>query len=253
MMVMMTVNVAEKVTMSVSMGMKRMNSVLWGGSAARCMSVFGTSGATTPVAREAMTAESQKMPPVGSSSPSMFPRELPTFAYTPPPYVGPSPEEALAARKSFLSPCLFHHFKEPVMITHGRMQYLFDHTGRRFLDCFAGIVTVSAGHCHPEINAAVDAQNAQLQHTTTIYLNPEVAMYGKEMAAKMPGDLKVCYFVNSGSEANDLAVLMARLYTGNFEVIALRNCYHGTSQGTMGLTAHSTWKYNTQKIIKNII
>ena len=65
-------------------------------------------------------------------------------------------------------------------------------------------------------------------------------MYGKELAAKMPGDLKVCYFVNSGSEANDLAVLMARLYTGNFDMVALRNCYHGTSMGTMGLTAHST-------------
>lgn len=195
------------------------------------------------VAREVMT-ESQKVPPIASSS-LLFPRSLPAFAYTPPAYVGPSREEALAARKSFLSPCLFHHFKEPVMITHGRMQYLFDHTGKRYLDCFAGIVTVSAGHCHKEVNAAVDAQNAQLQHTTTIYLNPEVAMYGKEMAAKMPGDLKVCYFVNSGSEANDLAILMARLYTGNFDIIALRNCYHGASQGTMGLTAHSTWKYNT--------
>ena len=131
------------------------------------------------------------------------------------------------------------------MITEGQMQYLYDHTGRRYLDCFAGIVTVSVGHCHPEVNRAVIAQNERLQHTTTIYLHPEVAMYGQEMAAKMPGDLKVCYFVNSGSEANDLAVLMARLYTGNYDMIALRNCYHGTSMGTMGLTAHSTWKYNT--------
>jgi alanine-glyoxylate transaminase / (R)-3-amino-2-methylpropionate-pyruvate transaminase len=58
----------------------------------------------------------------------------------------------------------------------------------------------------------------------------------------MPGNLKVCYFVNSGSEANELALLMARLYTGNHEVIALRNAYHGGSHSTMGLTAHSTWK-----------
>ena len=60
----------------------------------------------------------------------------------------------------------------------------------------------------------------------------------------MPGDLKVCYFVNSGSEANDLALLMARAYTGNFDVIALRNGYHGGNMSAMGLTSHSTWKFN---------
>ena len=179
------------------------------------------------------------------SIPMEFPRALPEFAHTPAKYTGPSPEESMAKRSKFLAPCLFHHFKKPVMITEGRMQYLYDHTGRRYLDCFAGIVTVSVGHCHPEVNAAVAAQNESLQHTTTIYLHPEVAAYGEEMAARMPGDLKVCYFVNSGSEANDLAVLMARLYSGNFDMIGLRNCYHGTSMGTMGLTAHSTWKYNT--------
>ncbi len=64
------------------------------------------------------------------------------------------------------------------------------------------------------------------------------------LAEKMPGDLSVCYFVNSGSEANDLALLMARMYTGNYDVIALRNAYHGGIASTMGLTAHSTWKYN---------
>jgi alanine-glyoxylate transaminase/(R)-3-amino-2-methylpropionate-pyruvate transaminase len=64
------------------------------------------------------------------------------------------------------------------------------------------------------------------------------------LADKMPGDLSVCYFVNSGSEANDLAMLMARLYTGNYDIIALRNAYHGGSPASMGLTAHSTWKYN---------
>jgi alanine-glyoxylate transaminase/(R)-3-amino-2-methylpropionate-pyruvate transaminase len=60
----------------------------------------------------------------------------------------------------------------------------------------------------------------------------------------MPGDLKVCYFVNSGSEANDLALLMARLYTGNYDMIALRNAYHGGNASGMGLTAHSNWKFN---------
>jgi alanine-glyoxylate transaminase/(R)-3-amino-2-methylpropionate-pyruvate transaminase len=83
-----------------------------------------------------------------------------------------------------------------------------------------------------------------LQHSTTIYLQPNIVEYARDLASKMPGDLKVCYFVNSGSEANDLALLMARAYTGNYDVIALRNAYHGGSAITMGLTAHRTWKFN---------
>jgi alanine-glyoxylate transaminase/(R)-3-amino-2-methylpropionate-pyruvate transaminase len=84
-----------------------------------------------------------------------------------------------------------------------------------------------------------------LQHSTTIYLNNNIAEYAKALAARMPPQLSVCYFVNSGSEANDLALLMARLYTNNYDVVALRNAYHGGSNATMGLTAHSTWKYPT--------
>jgi alanine-glyoxylate transaminase/(R)-3-amino-2-methylpropionate-pyruvate transaminase len=107
-----------------------------------------------------------------------------------------------------------------------------------------GIVTVSVGHCHPHVVEAARRQNETLQHSTTIYLHPNIAEYAEQLAAKMPGDLKVCYFVNSGSEANDLALLMARAFTGNFDVIALRNGYHGGNMSTMGLTAHSTWKFN---------
>jgi alanine-glyoxylate transaminase/(R)-3-amino-2-methylpropionate-pyruvate transaminase len=130
------------------------------------------------------------------------------------------------------------------MIVEGRMQYLYDQTGRRYLDAFGGIVTVSVGHCHPHVAAAANRQNEALQHTTTIYLHPNISEYAAALAAKMPGDLDVCYFVNSGSEANDLALLMARAFTGNYDVIALRNGYHGGNQSAMGLTSHHTWKYN---------
>ena len=169
---------------------------------------------------------------------------LPPFDYTPMPYNGPSPDEILALRKEFVNPAIFHYYKKPICIVEGKAQYLFDETGRRYLDGFGGIVTVSVGHCHPEVVKAANLQNETIQHTTTIYLNPGIALYAKELAAKMPGDLKVCYFVNSGSEANDLAVLMARAYTGNYDVMALRNAYHGGSPGTMGLTSHHTWKFN---------
>lgn len=128
------------------------------------------------------------------------------------------------------------------MIVEGKMQYLFDERGQRFLDAFAGIVTVSVGHCHPHVVEAVNKQSELLQHTTTIYLNNQVAEYASELAAKMPGNLKVVYFVNSGSEANDLAMIMSRVYTGNWDIIGLRNAYHGMSIGTMGTCGQHTWK-----------
>ncbi len=169
---------------------------------------------------------------------------LPPYDYIPKPYEGPSPDEILALRKEFVNPAIFHYYKKPITIVEGKGQYLYDETGRRYLDGFGGIVTVSVGHCHPEVLAAATLQNETINHTTTIYLNPQIALYAKELAAKMPSNLKVCYFVNSGSEANDLAVLMARASTGNYDLIALRNAYHGGSPGTMALTSHHTWKFN---------
>ncbi len=170
--------------------------------------------------------------------------QLPPTNHRPRTYEGPGIAEVAALRKRYLSPALLTYYKEPIMIVEGSMQYVYDETGRRYLDGFGGIVTVSVGHSHPYVLEKAREQLDVLQHTTTIYYHPTIAAYGKMLADKMPGDLSVCYFVNSGSEANDLAMLMARLYTGNYDLIALRNAYHGGSASTMGLTAHSTWKYN---------
>jgi alanine-glyoxylate transaminase/(R)-3-amino-2-methylpropionate-pyruvate transaminase len=170
---------------------------------------------------------------------------LPPTPHTPAPYTGPSAAAVLAQRKQFLNPGLFLYYKQPIMIVEGKMQYVWDDTGKRYLDGLGGIVTVSVGHCHPHVLQAINAQNATLQHSTTIYLNPNIGAFAEKLASKFPGELKVCYFVNSGSEANDLALLMARLYTGNYDAIALRNAYHGGNSSGMGLTAHSNWKFNT--------
>ena len=159
-------------------------------------------------------------------------------------YVGPSAEEVLALRKAYMNPGIFLYYKKPLMLVEGAMQYVWDDAGKRYLDGLGGIVTVSVGHCHPHVVAAANKQNEIYQHSTTIYLHPHVAQYAEKLAGKMPGDLKACYFVNSGSEANDLALLMARAYTQNYDVIALRNAYHGGNASGMGVTAHSTWKYN---------
>jgi alanine-glyoxylate transaminase / (R)-3-amino-2-methylpropionate-pyruvate transaminase len=170
--------------------------------------------------------------------------QLPPFDHQPQPYSGPSAEEVMRLRKEFLNPGIFLYYKKPLMIVEGKMQYVWDDTGKRYLDALGGIVTVSVGHCHPYVVEATRKQNELLQHSTTIYLQPKIAEYAEALASKMPGDLKVCYFVNSGSEANDLALLMARAYTGNYDMIALRNAYHGGNAAGMGLTAHSTWKFN---------
>lgn len=170
--------------------------------------------------------------------------QLPPFDHKPQPYTGPSYEQTLATRKQYLNPALFLYYKKPLMVVEGNMQYVWDETGRRYLDAFGGIVTVSVGHCHPKVNKAAIDQINRISHTTTIYLNNQIAEYAEKLASKMPGNLKCVYFVNSGSEANDLAMLMARLYTGNYDLIALRNCYHGGVASVMGLTSHSTWKFN---------
>ena len=168
---------------------------------------------------------------------------MPATNYKPKPYTGPSREELIAMRKQFTNPAVFTLYKEPLLIVEGHMQWLFDETGRRYLDFLAGIVTVGCGHCHPKITARIKEQADTLQHATTIYLNPNVALLAKKLASKMPKGLDVTYFVNSGTEANDLAISMARLKTGNNDVIAVRNGYHGNSPNAQGLTSLSTWKF----------
>ncbi|XP_057808270.1 alanine--glyoxylate aminotransferase 2 homolog 3, mitochondrial-like [Salvia miltiorrhiza] len=170
--------------------------------------------------------------------------KIPPFDYTPPPYSGPTAAEILAKRKEFLSPSMFPFYTKPVNIVHGKMQYLFDEKGRRYLDGFGGIATVCCGHCHPDVVKAIIDQTNNLQHSTILYLNHAIADFAEALASKLPGDLKVVFFTNSGTEANELAMMMARLYTGSHDIVSLRNAYHGNAAGTMGATAQSNWKFN---------
>ncbi|HEY2412895.1 MAG TPA: aspartate aminotransferase family protein [Pirellulaceae bacterium] len=180
---------------------------------------------------------------------------LPVCEHVPEPYDGPTKAEVLALRKQYLTPGLITYYRDPLLIVEGKMQYVWDETGKRYLDAFAGIVTVSVGHCHPYVVEKVREQVGKLQHTTTIYLHPTIGLFGKKLAEKMPAEseLSVSYFTNSGSEANEVAVLMSREFTGRSEIISLRNGYHGGTQGTMALTAHGTWKFpsNPPSAVKN--
>eukprot|EP00123_Amoebidium_parasiticum_P016150 comp23309_c0_seq1/m.38301 comp23309_c0_seq1/g.38301 ORF comp23309_c0_seq1/g.38301 comp23309_c0_seq1/m.38301 type:complete len:512 (-) comp23309_c0_seq1:15-1550(-) len=168
---------------------------------------------------------------------------MPPCDFQPGKYAGPSYEDVLKIRQENMNPALFTYYKEPLLIHQGHMQWLWDHKGRRYLDMFGGIVTVSVGHCHPKINKAVQEQQSRLWHTTNIYLHPKVHEYASRLTATLPSSLNTVYFVNSGSEANDLALHMARLHTGNYDVISLRNGYHGANMSTAALTAVGTWRY----------
>uniref|UniRef100_A0A0K0CVE5 Alanine--glyoxylate aminotransferase 2, mitochondrial n=1 Tax=Angiostrongylus cantonensis TaxID=6313 RepID=A0A0K0CVE5_ANGCA len=144
--------------------------------------------------------------------------------------------------KSFIPKSTVVYYKQPLLITKGEMQFLYDADGKKYLDMFAGIVTVSVGHCHPKVNAALKAQLDKLWHTTSIYYTEPVLEYAEKLTAKFPKHLKVCFFVNSGSEANDLAFALARVHTGRFDVLSMRNGYHGMTQTVLGATNIGTWK-----------
>jgi len=168
---------------------------------------------------------------------------MPATNHVPRTYTGPSRAEVLAMRQQFANPAIFTLYKEPLMIVEGHMQWLWDETGKRYLDCLAGIVTVGIGHSHPKYVKRVTEQMSTLGHATTIYLHPNFALLAKKLASKMPKGMDVTYFTNSGTEANELAVAMARLATGNSDVITLRHAYHGNSPAAMALTGLNTWKF----------
>ncbi len=148
-------------------------------------------------------------------------------------------------RRTYLTPGLVTYYKDPLLIVQGHMQYVYDETGKRYLDAYAGIVTVSVGHCHPTIVEKVREQVGKLQHTTTIYMHPTIGQLGKKLVEKLPQGVDRVYFTNSGSEANEAAILAAREFTGRRDVIALRNGYHGGTSTPMSLTAHGTWRFAT--------
>ena len=151
-------------------------------------------------------------------------------------------ERTAARRERFLSPSLktFTAFAKPLLLERGQGQYLWDHDGKRYLDCLAQNLCISVGYNDPRINAAVAAQMGQLQHVTTMYYHPVPGQFAEELVATLPaGHDWVVHFVNSGAEAIDLAVLAARTFTGNFEMLARRNSYHGMHFGTMAASGLS--------------
>ena len=151
-------------------------------------------------------------------------------------------QAVVGRRERFLAPSLrtFAAYDEPIVWRRGSGQYLWDNQGRRYLDCMAQNVCVSVGHAHPGVLAAVREQMDELPHVTTAYHHPQPGHFAEELIQTLPeGRDWVVHFVNSGSEAIDLAVLVARAFTRNFEVLTLRDAYHGMHFGAMTATGLS--------------
>lgn len=144
--------------------------------------------------------------------------------------------------RHLMPPTMVPFYRKPLLVVRGSMQYLWDSDGNKYVDMFGGIVTVSVGHCHPKVNAALKEQLDKLWHTTCIYYTEPMFDYAKQLTETLPEHLKVCFFVNSGSEANDLALTLARLHTGRFDLLTMRNGYHGLTQMVQGATNLGTWK-----------
>ena len=152
-------------------------------------------------------------------------------------------QEILLAQKEFIFPAVFHYFKEPLVVSHAKDQYVWDADGNQYLDFFGGIVTVSVGHCNEEVNSKVHEQIDKLEHVSTVFANEPQVKLAQKLASITPGGtLRKSFFTNSGTEANETAILAARCFTGSTEIIALRHSYHGRSSAMMGLTGQATWK-----------
>jgi 4-aminobutyrate aminotransferase-like enzyme/Ser/Thr protein kinase RdoA (MazF antagonist) len=140
-----------------------------------------------------------------------------------PPPDGPA-EETLARRQKLLGGNLSVSYRQPLKIVHGWRQHLYDQTGRAYLDVYNNVPLV--GHSHPRVVRAAQEQLALL-NTNTRYLHENIVRYAERLTSLLPAPLRVCYFVNSGSEANELALRLARACTGGEDVIVLEHAYHG--------------------------
>jgi alanine-glyoxylate transaminase/(R)-3-amino-2-methylpropionate-pyruvate transaminase len=158
----------------------------------------------------------------------------------------------IASRKRFLSPSLATasiYPDDPLLLVRGEGQYVFDEAGKRYLDCTAQNLCISIGFCHPVTMAMAGEQMHRLPHTTTLFHSEHPIRYAQELVARMPAGADwVVHLVNSGAEAIDLAYMMARVHTGCFEMVALRNAYHGLQFGAAGSTSFNGNRFTTASV-----
>ncbi|MFN2390754.1 MAG: aspartate aminotransferase family protein [Pyrinomonadaceae bacterium] len=150
--------------------------------------------------------------------------------------------EAVRKHKEFLFPAVATYYQEPLALVRGEGEYVWDDAGNRYLDCFGGVLTVSVGHANPKINAAIIEQVNKISHTSALYANPNQSDLAEKLAEITPGDLKKSFFSSSGTEADDTAIMAAKLATGRHEIVVLRHSYSGRSATALSSVGHSTWR-----------
>ena len=151
-------------------------------------------------------------------------------------------DEIRAKHAEFLFPATINYYAEPIAVDRAEACTVYDTEGRGYLDFFGGILTVSMGHCEPRITAAIKAQADKLQHLSTLYPNEPTVRLAERLSNLAPGGPMQSFFVGTGTEADETAVMLAMCHTGNSELVALRNSYSGRSMLAQTLTAHSNWR-----------
>ena len=134
-----------------------------------------------------------------------------------------STPQAVEKHKKYLFPAVSMYYNEPLELSRGEGAYVWDSEGKKYLDAFGGVLTVSVGHGNPKITEAVIAQMRKINHTSTLYANKPQSDLAEKLASIAPGNLKKTFFTSSGTEANETAVAAARTYTGRIPLIVLRH------------------------------
>ena len=158
-------------------------------------------------------------------------------------------KEILNKQQEYVFPSVITYYEEPLAFERGEGQHLYGVDGKKYLDFFGGILVVSVGHCHPKVTARVCEQVQTLTHTSTLYLHANMVSLAEKLAQMAPGRLRKSFFSNSGTEANETAVVLAKAHTDQQEVIALRHGYSGRSALAMSLTGHASWRVGGTQIL----
>jgi 4-aminobutyrate aminotransferase-like enzyme len=165
-------------------------------------------------------------------------------------YMGP--ENILKKRQQYFFPATSSFYKEPPQIVGGYMQYLFDHNNKKYTDFFAGVSVLNCGHSNPEILKDTISQLSKMQHTTTLYLTQPIVELAERLAEILPGNISRTFFCVTGSEANEGAMALARLYTKKNGYIALKGGLHGRTHLTLSVTGIPMWRLDDNLIKENI-
>lgn len=165
-------------------------------------------------------------------------------------YIGP--DNIIAKRKEYFFPATSFFYKNPPQIIGGSMQYIFDHEDKRYVDFYAGVSVLNCGHSNSEILKDTIEQLSKVQHTTTLYLTQPMVELAQKLSEILPGDIKRTFFCVTGSEANEGAMALARLYTKKNGFIALTGGLHGRTHLTLSVTGIPMWRLDDNLIKDNI-